>query len=199
MNDSTTSCSHGDNLHKDTNPELTGCDPTFEQVEEGANYSPYQNLKYLFIISFLLLSNNIAHNQTYEQCYFSDIQVQKTLSVKASHYHALQGQTDSTPLLTASGRIIDTNRLREEKIKWIALSRDLLTTFNKGALFTYGDYIEISGIGKLSGRYLVADCMAEQYRQKIDILVHHKTQFKHFEKATITFNQSLVNYDHNNH
>jgi len=75
----------------------------------------------------------------------------------------------------------------------------LLTTFNKGALFTYGDYIEISGIGNLSGRYLVVDYMDKKYCQKIDILVHHKAQFKHFEKATIIFNQSLFDYDHNNH
>lgn len=122
-----------------------------------------------------------------ERCLKNTFFIERIISVKASHYHARQGQTDSTPLLTASMRIIDTVKLKNGKLKWLAMSRDFLKTFNKKALFKYGDSVEVLDIGKLSGKYMIADCMDSIYRQKIDILVHHKRKFKHFEKAKIRF------------
>ncbi len=92
------------------------------------------------------------------------------LYVKASFYNPDLNQTDSFPLQTASGRIIDTNKLRSGKLKWVALSRPLLKRF--GGRFRYGDSIILTNAGALNGKYMVVDCMGPQYRYKVDILVH---------------------------
>lgn len=98
------------------------------------------------------------------------------LHVKASFYNPELNQTDSFPLETASGRIIDTNKLRQGKLKWVALSRSLLRRF--GGHFRYGDSITIKNAGVLNGKYMVVDCMGPQYKYKVDILVHRKFNSK---------------------
>jgi hypothetical protein len=95
-------------------------------------------------------------------------------------------------LITASSRRIDTSKLKRGELKWVALSRDFLKPHNKKALFDYGDTIKVTGIGDLSGSYLIADCMAAKYKNKIDILVHHKRSFKHFEIAKIHYEKDIT-------
>lgn len=99
-----------------------------------------------------------------------------SLYIKASFYNPDLNQTDSFPLETASGRIIDTNKLRQGKLKWVALSRPLLKRF--GGRFRYGDSIIINNAGVLNGKYMVVDCMGPQYKYKVDILVHRKFNTK---------------------
>lgn len=117
-------------------------------------------------------SSTFSNKLTYEKMpMLSTEKKDESIRVSVSIYHATVGQTDSTPLVTASNRTIDTNKLREGRLKWVALSHNLLKRF--GGPFDYGDKIRIIGVNKkLDGIYLVHDCMNKMYRNKVDILVH---------------------------
>lgn len=85
--------------------------------------------------------------------------------VNASVYHAVEGQCDDTPLITASGKKISSSDTAYEH-RYIAVSRDLLATF------PYGTRVEISGCGELDGVYRVEDTMNKRYAHQIDILIN---------------------------
>ena len=70
-------------------------------------------------------------------------------------------ETDSTPLITASGFKI-TN---PKKHRIIAVSRDLKKKYK------FGQKIRIVGAGKYSGTYKVQDVMNKRYKNRIDILI----------------------------
>ena len=87
-------------------------------------------------------------------------------------YHPVPEQTDSTPDITADGTKFDIDRAGE--YKYVALSRDLLTHFNRrGADINFGDYIFIKGTpdGAQDGIYQVRDTMNKRHTQWIDILL----------------------------
>ena len=88
------------------------------------------------------------------------------LSVVATIYHPVRGQTDSTPNIVASGRRINIRRAGEHRI--IAVSRDLLSRW--GGPLSYGDIVYLSGAGDLSGYYIVEDTMNKRYTLRVDIL-----------------------------
>lgn len=113
--------------------------------------------------------------------------IKKELMVMATIYNPVMAQTDSNPLETASGKIIDTTLLKRGKLKWVALSRPLLKVF--GGKFRYGDYIHIKNAGKLNGKYMVVDCMPETRKHKIDILVHkdHNNKYTLKKRVKITW------------
>ena len=72
--------------------------------------------------------------------------------VTATIYHATPEQTDSTPHITASNKIIDLGN--PQKHRWIAVSRDLEA---KG--FVFGVKVKVTGAGKLDGIWTVQDRM----------------------------------------
>lgn len=85
--------------------------------------------------------------------------------VTATVYHAVKGQCDADPLVTASGaKIVSAENAYDHR--YIAVSRDLLD------VFPYGTKVEISGCGELSGEYVVADTMNKRYKGYIDILIN---------------------------
>jgi len=59
--------------------------------------------------------------------------------VTATVYHAVEGQTDSTPLITASGKKINANNPASHR--WIAVSRDLEPL---GFVYTMGKWKNVS-------------------------------------------------------
>lgn len=98
--------------------------------------------------------------------------------VTVTTYHAVPGQTDSTPFVTASGYKI--NQLNPEEDKIIAISRDLKEKFK------FGDSVLITNIGKYDGVYYVQDVMNKRFRKKIDILINRKDKGNKFLNVLIT-------------
>jgi 3D (Asp-Asp-Asp) domain-containing protein len=91
--------------------------------------------------------------------------VLKTMKVVSlSTYKADTTETDSTPLVTASGFKLDS--LNPKKHRVIAISRDLK------ALFAFGDKVILTNAGKFNGVWFVHDVMNKRYKNKIDILIN---------------------------
>ena len=85
--------------------------------------------------------------------------------VTATVYHAVEGQCDDSPLVTASGAAISSAESAYEH-RYLAVSRDLLD------VFPYGTMVEVSGCGELDGRWVVADTMNRRYKGYIDLLIN---------------------------
>jgi 3D (Asp-Asp-Asp) domain-containing protein len=85
--------------------------------------------------------------------------------VTATVYHAVEGQCDDSPLVTASGAKISSAESAYEH-RYLAVSRDLLD------VFPYGTMVEVSGCGELDGRWVVADTMNRRYKGYIDLLIN---------------------------
>ena len=68
-------------------------------------------------------------------------------------------ETDSTPLITASGFKINPVNPKRQRI--IAVSRDLKKKYK------FGNKVRITGIGKLSGTYTVRDVMNKRYKKEL--------------------------------
>lgn len=89
----------------------------------------------------------------------------ETYVVTATVYHAVTGQCDDSPLVTASGaRISSTDSAYDHR--YLAVSRDLLD------VFPYGTKVEVSGCGELDGEWIVADTMNKRYKGYIDLLIN---------------------------
>ena len=89
----------------------------------------------------------------------------KIILVTATIYHATPEQTDSTPHITASNKIIDLGN--PQKHRWIAVSRDLE---EKGLVF--GVKVKVTGAGDLDGIWTVQDRMNRRWLSRIDFLVN---------------------------
>lgn len=85
--------------------------------------------------------------------------------VTATVYHAVEGQCDDSPLVTASGAKISSANTAYDH-RYIAVSRDLLD------VFPYGTMVEVNGCGELDGVYMVADTMNRRYKGYIDLLIN---------------------------
>jgi 3D (Asp-Asp-Asp) domain-containing protein len=99
------------------------------------------------------------------------------IEVTATTYKATSNETDSTPLITASGFKINPKRAKQHRI--IAVSRDLKKKYK------FGTRVKISGAGKYSGEYVVRDVMNKRYRKRIDILIGKKDKETKFKKVKI--------------
>lgn len=93
--------------------------------------------------------------------------------VTLTTYNATKAQCDNNPNETANGTIICHKKLKQGKLKYCAISRDLLWCIPMGSL------IEIDGHGK----YKVVDTMNARFNHYIDILQHHTE--KNFKKEKI--------------
>ena len=85
--------------------------------------------------------------------------------VTATVYHAVEGQCDDSPLITAGGAKIASAESAYDH-RYIAVSRDLLD------VFPYGTKVEVSGCGELDGLYTVADTLNKRYKGYIDLLIN---------------------------
>ena len=87
--------------------------------------------------------------------------------VTATKYHPVKNQCYGNPLITADGSKINLSELKSGKIRWIAVSRDLLKYYN------YGDtVIVMTDNKKISGRWIIHDTMSSRYKRRIDFLLH---------------------------
>ena len=94
--------------------------------------------------------------------------------VTATYYHPVKAQTNSNPLITASGKKIDMEKLRTGELKWIAISRDLLR------IYKYGDVVRITcdHDPSINGDYMITDTMHPRFKATIDILFHPSKHHK---------------------
>ncbi len=97
--------------------------------------------------------------------------------VTVTTYSPSVEETDSTPLITASGFKI--NPINPKKQRIIAVSRDLKRKYK------FGKKVRITGIGKLSGTYTVRDVMNKRYRKRVDILIGEDDIQTSFRKAKL--------------
>ena len=93
--------------------------------------------------------------------------------VTLTTYNATKSQCDNNPNKTANGTIIDHKKLKQGKLKYCAISPDLLWCIPMGSI------IEIEGYGI----YEVVDKMNKNLKHRIDILQHHTE--KNFKKEKI--------------
>lgn len=90
----------------------------------------------------------------------------QTTHVTLTYYQPVKEQCNNQPLITADGSKINLNHLKNNRIKWCAVSRDLLWLFPKNKPKRV--YIEGYGV------YEVRDVMNKRYNHCIDILIHPK-------------------------
>lgn len=101
----------------------------------------------------------------------------KPIVVTATTYKANEGETDSTPNITASGFKIDMKNPKRHKL--IAVSRDLKRKMK------YGSKVYVKGTGKHDGVYVVRDLMNKRYKKRIDILIGHNDNQRSYSKVKI--------------
>ena len=90
--------------------------------------------------------------------------------VTVTVYNPTVEQCDSDPYITADNSEIDLKKLKQGKLKWVAVSRDLL----KNGVVKYGDRVKINckEDPTLSGVYIVHDTMHPRWTKHVDILAH---------------------------
>ena len=84
--------------------------------------------------------------------------------VTLTTYSVSEAQTDSTPLITASGFKLNATNPKRHRI--IAVSRDLKRKYK------FGQKVRIEGAGKYNGIYTIRDLMHHRWKNKIDILIN---------------------------
>lgn len=108
-------------------------------------------------------------------CTFLNINIRaQTTHVTLTYYNPIKEQCNSQPLITADGSKIDLHHLKHNKIKWCAISRDLLYLFPKDK----PKRIYIEGFGV----YEVRDIMNKRFTHRVDLLLHPKDSRKIYVK-----------------
>ena len=118
------------------------------------------------ITLLLLLSPLVIRTADSKNTIIYPIKISKPISydtVTLTTYSPTEGETDSTPHLTASGFKIDT--LNPIKHRIIAVSRDLKKKWK------FGTRVRIKNAGKYNGIYIVKDVMNKRYKNHIDLLI----------------------------
>lgn len=104
--------------------------------------------------------------------YQEDIVTLDTLT----YYNADPKQTDSTPLITASLAVIDTVKLRDCELRWMAVSQKMI----RNKIVAYGDTVELISTDPLvNGQWIIQDCMNKRFDKKGyrgDLLLHTSTK-----------------------
>ena len=97
--------------------------------------------------------------------------------VMVTTYSPTIEQTDSTPLITASGYKINPANPKRQRI--VAVSRDLKRKYK------FGKKVRITGIGKLSGTYTIRDVMNKRFKKRVDILIGEDDKQTSFKNAKL--------------
>lgn len=95
--------------------------------------------------------------------------------VTLTYYQPVKEQCNGDPLTTADGSKINLKHLEDDKIKWCAISRDLLWLFPKDK----PKRIWIEGFGI----YEVKDVMNKRHEHRVDILIHPKNSKRIMKKG----------------
>ena len=112
--------------------------------------------------------------------------------VLGTMYNPVVAQCDADPLITADNSKIDLDKLDNNEIRWVALSRDLLTRW--GGPYNYGDSIYVHHSDKrIKGIWIVHDTMNARWSKRIDFLVSlkHTKIFPHKTPHILISNQEF--------
>ena len=98
-----------------------------------------------------------------------EVEIEKEF-VTVTVYNPVPGQCDDSPLITADNSKIDLDKLKKGKLKWVAVSRDLL----KEGKVKYGDKIRLTcdKDPAMNGIFVVHDTMHPRWKKRIDVLAH---------------------------
>lgn len=88
----------------------------------------------------------------------------QSFRVKLTGYHPVKAECDANPLITADGSHVDLHKLKRGKIRWCAVSRELLRHFPKDK----PKRIWIEGYGV----YEVRDVTHKRIKNTVDIMLH---------------------------
>lgn len=84
-------------------------------------------------------------------------------------YNPVAEQCDSDPLITASLAKINLHKLRKQQIRWMAVSRDMLSRW--GGKLNYGDTVIVSANdSSIDGKWVIQDTMNKRYKKYGDLL-----------------------------
>lgn len=126
-------------------------------------------IKHKLIILSVALLYSLPSSYRYITKHHHREEVSRTKTNVVTHvtltcYQPLLGQCDSDPLTTSDGSKINLNHLKRGKVKWCAVSRDLLYLFPNGK----PRMVRIEGYGI----YEVKDITNKRYHHRLDILQH---------------------------
>lgn len=140
-----------------------------------------------FFFSIILLTGSKNNNMKLEKL---EKKIDTRISVKATYYNPTLEQCDSTPLVTASGFKIDTNKLKQKQIRWVEVSPDLLKS--GGGQFRFGDVVQVYSENKrLRGEWIIADVMNPMWKSKVDFLCYNKIEGS-FKNVKIKYKRSSI-------
>ena len=133
----------------------------------------------LFLIIIVFIPHNVKVEMSEDEIADMIIETKKLPYdlVTVTTYTISPGQTDSTPLITASGYKLDSINPKKQKV--IAISRDLKRKYK------FGQKVRVKGAGKLDGVYTVRDLMAKRWTKKIDILINPEDDGNKFRRVKI--------------
>jgi len=126
-----------------------------------------RNLTLIACFLLLFIPHNMINSEMSEEMVVDEIIEKKKLPydiVTVTTYTISEEQTDSTPLITASGYKLDSINPKKQKV--IAISRDLKRKYK------FGQKVRVKGAGNLDGIYTIRDLMASRWTKKIDILIN---------------------------
>ena len=125
----------------------------------------------LILLLILLIPNKLSNSFVIKNV--TDIYEYVTVTT----YTATTNETDSTPLITASGFKLDS--LNPAKHRIIAVSRDLKSKWK------FGTKVKIINAGIYNGVYQVLDVMNKRFKNRIDILINADDQHTKLENIKI--------------
>jgi hypothetical protein len=141
----------------------------------------------VFLVSFMLMpiigsyTKEIDHKTTLKGVREVSV-VLETLTV----YNPSKRQCDATPLITASNARINTQKLYNQEIRWMALSRNLLKRWE--GKFHYGDTVRINaGDPAIDGIWVIQDNLNKRYKNAGDLLFDSRVRkLGKWKNVTIT-------------
>ena len=139
-----------------------------------------RNVTLVTCFFLLFVPHNMINSVVSEEMVVDEIIEKKKLPydlVTVTTYTISEGQTDSTPLITASGYKLDSINPKKQKV--IAISRDLKRKYK------FGQKVRVKGAGKLDGIYTVRDLMASRWTKKIDILINPEDMGTKFRRVKL--------------
>ena len=132
------------------------------------------DLIFIMVVMFMLsiFGPSLRRSKNISMRVYDEAQIEseeeKEHLVTVTRYNPVIDQCDEDPLITADNSEIDLRKLKNEELRWVAVSRDLLGEFS------YGDTIKLTcqNDPSINGTYTIHDCMNKRWKNRVDILTH---------------------------
>ena len=151
--------------------------------EKKRVFIEFSKLSIMIIVVLIVANGSILHNNELDYNSNKLTTGLDTISIKrGTYYNPSKSQCDDTPYYTANMSYIDSNKLRAGKIRWVALSWDLVNdAFRRKVAYRKWAWngplkfnTTITVISKshpyLNGDWIVKDVMNPRYRKTMDFL-----------------------------